>query len=292
MTGTEGTRMLVDSHCHIFTKRIVQNMKDRPAMVEELKLNVADSLPRLDPKSLEESAGTNGVDVCVLLPTTLPDKVRAVNDRFIRLSVELPRLRTLATLHPMMRSLSDEILRVFDLGINGFKFSSFSQRFDLSSPEVNAMIEAVEQSGRERGIQPVLVFDTFVRADTYFGAHPDNLTTPSKLAELVHRHTGINFVAAHMGGLLADFDELRRELPPAPNLYLDTSNAAHTLKKDQFIDLLRIHGSSHILFGTDWPWFSHATEIPTIRALLVQATYDQLDQAAVFGENAAKLFGF
>lgn len=267
-------------------------MKDRPLMVEELKLNVADSLPRLDPKSLKESAETNGVDLCVLLPTALPDKVRAENDRFIRLSAELTRLRTLATLHPMMRGISDEILRVFGLGINGFKFSSFSQRFDLSSREVNAMIEAVEQSGRQRGTQPVLVFDTFVRADTYFGAHPDHLTTPSKLAELIHRHPGINFVAAHMGGLLADFDELRQELPPAPNLYLDTSNAAHTLKKDQFIDLLRIHGSSHILFGTDWPWFSHATEIPKMRALLEQAGYDQLDQAEVFGENARRLFGF
>ncbi|MCL4537986.1 MAG: amidohydrolase family protein [Bacteroidetes bacterium] len=284
--------MLVDSHCHIFTKRIVQNMNDRPAMVEELKLNVGDSLPRLNPNALEESAEVNGVDVCVMLPTALPDKVRAMNDRFIRLSVELPRLRTLATLHPMMRGLSDEVLHVFDLGITGFKFSSFSQRFDLSSPEVNAMMAAVERLGRDRGIRPVLVFDTFVRADTYFGAHPDHLTTPSKLAKLIHRHPEINVVAAHMGGLLADFDELRRDLPPAPNLYLDTSNAAHTLKEDQFIELLRIHGSSRVLFGTDWPWFTHEAEIPKIRALLMKAGYDQPGQAAVFGENARRLFGF
>jgi uncharacterized protein len=284
--------MLVDSHCHIFTKRIVQNMKDRPVMVEELKLNVGDSLPRLDPKSLKESAEINGVDVCVLLPTALPDKVRAETDRFIRLSAEFPRLRTLATLHPMMRGLSDEILRVFDLGINGFKFSSFSQRFDPSSREVDVMTSEVERLGRARGIQPVFVFDTFIRADTYFGADPDHLTTPSRLAKVVHRHPGINFVAAHMGGLLADFDVLRRELSPTPNLYLDTSNAAHTLKDEHFIDLLRIHGSSHVLFGTDWPWFSHATEIPTIRALLVRAGYDELHQAAVFGENARRLFGF
>ena len=43
----------------------------------------------------------------------------------------LPDCRSFATLHPMMKGLSDEIRRVFDLGIIGFKLSSFSQRFDL-----------------------------------------------------------------------------------------------------------------------------------------------------------------
>jgi uncharacterized protein len=284
--------MIVDCHCHIFTDRILENTKARPDMVKELKLNVGNAFRRLDPRALEESAEANGVDVCVLLPTAPPDKVRAENDRFIRLSTGLPRLRTLATLHPMMQGASDEIRRIFDLGIYGFKISSFSQRFDLSSSELEVMLTEVERLGRDRGTRPTMVFDTFAAADIYFEAHPDHLTTPSKLAGLVLRHPGINFIGAHMGGLLADFDELRRDLHPAPNLYLDTSNAGHTLQEDQFIELLRIHGSSHILFGTDWPWFVHAAELSKIDSLLLEASYDQLDRSAVFGENARRLFGF
>jgi predicted TIM-barrel fold metal-dependent hydrolase len=284
--------MIVDCHCHIFTDRILENTKGRPDMVKELKLNVGHALQRLDPRALEESAEANGVDVCVLLPTAPPDKVRAENDRFIRLSTGLPRLRTFATLHPMMRGASDEIRRMFDLGIYGFKFSSFSQRFDLSSSEVEVMLTEVERLGRDSDTRPTLVFDTFAAADIYFDAHPDHLTSPSKLAGLVHRHPEINFIGAHMGGLLADFDELRGALVPAPNLYLDTSNASHTLQEDQFIELLKIHGSSHILFGTDWPWFVHEAELSKIDSLLVKAGYDQLDRAGVFGENARRLFGF
>jgi uncharacterized protein len=284
--------MIADCHCHIFTDRILGNTKARPDMVRELKLNVGDAFRRLDPEALEESAEANGVDVCVLLPTAPPDKVRAENDRFILLSTGLPRLRTFATLHPMMRCASDEIRRMFDLGIYGFKFSSFSQRFDLSSPEVEIMLTEVERLGRGSGTRPTLVFDTFAAADIYFGAKPDHLAKPHKLAGLVHRHPEINFIGAHMGGLLADFDELRRALLPAPNLYLDTSNAGHTLQEDQFIELLRIHGSSHILFGTDWPWFVHAAELSKIDSLLMKASYDELDRAAVFGENARRLFGF
>lgn len=261
-------------------------------MLKQLKLNVHNAVQRLDPGALEESAEANGVDACVLLPTALPDKIQAENDRFIRLSGGFSRLRTLATLHPMMRGLSYEIRRMFDFGINGFKFSSFSQRFDLSSAEVKVMLTEVEKLGRNRGVKPVLVFDTFTRADMYFGAQPDHLTTPSKLAALVRQHQGINFVCAHMGGLLANFDELSRALVPAPNLYLDTSNAGHTLQEDEFVELLRVHGSSRILFGTDWPWFVHAPELSKIGLLLSKAGYDQSDQAAVFGENAWRLFGF
>jgi uncharacterized protein len=284
--------MIVDCHCHIFTDRILENTKARPDMVKELKLNVGNAFRRLDPGALEESAEANGVDVCVLLPTAPPDKVRAENDRFIQFSAGLPRLRTLATLHPMMQGASDEIRRMFNLGIYGFKFSSFTQRFDPSSREFEGLLNEVERLGRDGDKQPTLVFDTFAVADVYFGTQPDHLTTPSKLAGLVLRHPGINFIGAHMGGLLADFDELRRDLLPAPNLYLDTSNAGHTLQEDQFIELLRIHGSSHILFGTDWPWFVHAAELSKVDSLLVKASYDELDRAAVFGENARRLFAF
>jgi hypothetical protein len=281
--------MFIDSHCHIFTDRIVENVRAKPLMLDELKLNVHDAVPRLPPKALEQSAEANNVDMCVLLPSAAPDKVRAENDRFIKFMMEFPRLRTLGTLHPAMQDLSDEIRRIFDLEINGFKFSSFSQRFDLLSPEVTRMLTEVEALGSNRDTRPVALFDTFATADIHFGADPDHLGTPAKLSELAHRHQGINFIAAHMGGLSADYDDLRGALLPASNLYLDTANAAHTLEEDQFVELLRLHGSSHILFGTDWPWFLHEAEIPKIASLLDKAGYDASDQAAVFGGNAERL---
>ena len=283
--------MIVDSHCHIFTSRIVENVAAKSAMVAELGLHVQDVGQRLDPGNLEESAWENNVDVCLLLPTAAPDKVRAENDRHLRLSSRYSRLRTLATLHPVMEDMSGEIRRVLELGIKGFKFSSFSQRFELASREVEAMLSRIELIGLEFGWQPVIILDTFTRADIHFGADPNHLTRPETLMQVVRRHAGINFIGSHMGGLAADIDELRRHLTPAPNLYLDTSNAAHTLHEADFSDLLSIHGPGHILFGTDWPWFHHADEIPRISSLLEKAGYNKSDQAAVFGGNACKLFG-
>lgn len=284
--------MIVDSHCHIFTEQIIRNVSSNSALVESIKLDVEHAEQRLDPKAAEQSAETSGVEICLLLPTAAPNKVRIENDRHLGFASQSPRLRTLATLHPMMKDLSDEIRRVFDLGAVGFKLSSFSQRFDLISREVEDMLSALDKSGSDCGIRPVVVLDTFTQADIHFGADRDHLTTPAKLAEIARRHSEIDFIGAHMGGLAADPDELLHGLTPAANLYLDTSNAAHTLTNGDFIKLLKIHGPYHILFGTDWPWFHHAAEIPKIRSLLEEAGYDKSEQAAVFGDNARRLFRF
>ncbi len=240
--------MIVDSHCHIFSDQIVRHTAQRTKMIGELKLGVAGSDARLTPESLAVSAEQNGIDICVILPTASPNRVKEENERFTQLASVSSRLKTVATLHPLMSGWSDEISRIFDSGICGFKFSSFSQRFDPLSSEMLDLLTDVERIGRGYDTIPVVIFDTFCKADIYYDAHPDHVMRPYKMAKLVARYAGINFVAAHMGGLLAPFDEVCRELTPASNLYLDTSNAAHTLAAEQFIELLQIHGPDHILF--------------------------------------------
>ena len=116
-----------------------------------------------------------------------------------------------------------------------------------------------------------VVLDTYFKADDRFGCDPEHVTTPARITDLVRRFPNIDVVGAHMGGLSAPEDQLLRELPAATNLYLDTSNAAHTLSAETFCTLLRIHGPEHILFGTDWPWFDPRDEIPRIDGLLKQA---------------------
>lgn len=272
--------------------RIVENMRTRPSLLGKLHLNVWDAEERLEPAALQLSAEKHNVEACLLLPSTGPLRIQAENDRFVGFTREFSHLRTLATLHPMMKDPLHEMERMFDLGIPGFKFSSFSQKFDPSASETGAMLKQLERLSGKQSRRPVAVFDTFVRADSFFGADPSLLTTPLRLSRTAKHHPGILFVAAHMGGLLADFDEILRDLPPAENLYLDTSNAAHTLTEDQFVQLLSIHGPSHILFGTDWPWFVHSAEPNKVDALLIKAGYDESERNSVFSENARRIFGF
>jgi uncharacterized protein len=281
----------IDSHCHIFTQRIVRNMRNKPELARELKLNVDQAFDRLEPRALQEYAETHHVERCLLLPTAMPDKVTTENRRFLGFTREYSRLRTLATLHPLMSNAGDEIRSVLDSGISGFKFSSFSQKFDICSPEFAAMLDEVERIGSIWKTAPVVVFDTFNKGAEYYGSSPEHITSPKKLSLLVKTHPGLRFLAAHMGGLLHDFSEMRRDLVPAPNLFLDTSNAAHTLTEEEFIELLESFGADRVLFGTDWPWFDAGSERVKISALMQKAEYTADEQSAVLGANAIRLFG-
>jgi|UniRef100_A0A7C4EUI7 predicted TIM-barrel fold metal-dependent hydrolase len=283
--------MIIDAHCHMFTPKLVRNVASKTQMVAELCLDTENAYRRLSAHSLEAAAALHNVDACILLPTAYAQRVKDENNFFMRFTNGSNRIKTLATLHPSMTDMEPEIHRIFSLGIRGFKLSSFTQRFDLESPETIKMLRAVERAGLIFGWKPVVVFDTFVAADIYFGANPMYLTTPKKLAQIVDRHKGLRIIAAHMGGLTADFQDIVSSLKPCENLYLDTSNAAHTLREEEFISLLRIHGPDHILFGTDWPWFHYRDEIPLIRSLLFKAGWTKKHVDMVFGANASDVFG-
>ena len=94
-----------------------------------------------------------------------------------------------------------------------------------------------------------------------------------------------------MGGLAAPFEELSRDLKPLSNLYLDTSNASHTLSTDQFVKMLQTHGSGHILFGTDLPWFLQSSEVKLVDSYLEKAGFSTQEKAAVFHGNLEKTLG-
>lgn len=128
-------------------------------------------------------------------------------------------------------------------------------------------------------------------ADIFFGSRPEHNTTPERLAQLVKNFSGINFVAAHMGGLAAPFQEIRSHLVPRDNLFLDTSNAAHVLEEKEFVFLLKANGPEHIIFGTDWPWFTHSPEIDLQNRLVKKAGYSKGDTDWVFSKNIARLTG-
>ena len=94
-----------------------------------------------------------------------------------------------------------------------------------------------------------------------------------------------------MGGLGAPFKELSRDLKPLPNLYLDTSNASHTLSTGQFVQMLQTHGPGHILFGTDWPWFLQSSEVERVDSFLEKAGFSTQEKEDVFYANLEKTLG-
>ncbi len=280
---------IIDAHSHLFSPGVIDSVERLREPLDALHLDFGQVRQRLTPQSLRASATAGGVEACLVLFTADRERIPEDNRRALELHGDGSALFALGTAHPALSDLEGELRSLALAGTRGLKFSSFSQAIDFNSSEAFAMLEMAESVWQAAGMRPTVVLDTFVRADKVFGTDLRFLTRPATLARLAARFPEINFIGAHMGGLAADFHELTRDLQPAVNLYLDTSNAAHTLTAEQFTSLLRSHGASRILFGTDWPWFGHTDEIPKILRLLDQAGFGEDEVRRVMRGNAGEL---
>jgi predicted TIM-barrel fold metal-dependent hydrolase len=282
---------IFDSHVHLFNRKVIENVSRRRGLVERLKLQTRDAADRMDIESLDRSLEATRVAGGLVLPTAGPADVARINNLFYEKISAHPFLKTAGTLHPDDPNAGQEIGKLCRNGARAVKLCSFSQGFVLDGPPALKLFDLIQHHNEECPLPFFIVLDTLYRADHWFGSHPSYNTTPEKIRTLVQRYPAINFVAAHMGGLSAPFEEIRTHLIPCANLYLDTSNAAHTLAEEEFVELLERFGPGHIIFGTDWPWFIHQTEIASIQRLTTQAGFGPEEKQAVFYENIANLLG-
>lgn len=282
---------IFDSHVHLFKVKVVENVISRADLVRTLCLDIENIEDRLKPSSLVEQLREAKVIGALLLPTSDVINLAKTNRECIEKAEKTPGLYTAGSLHPDYDDLEGELLHLSRSSVRVIKLCSFSQKFSPSGLKAYRMFERIQSFNGTLKIPFSIVMDTLTLADRYFGTDPDHTTTPGILMDLASRFRGIKFIGAHMGGLGAPFELLERCLEPAPNLYLDTSNAAHTLMKDQFIQLLRRHGSGHVIFGTDWPWFLHRREIELVDNYLEAAGFSRHEKQAVFSGNIENILG-
>ncbi|MFH2000884.1 MAG: amidohydrolase family protein [Planctomycetota bacterium] len=281
--------MIIDSHTHLFRSKIIANVANRKELVRILSLETQKAANRCRLDQLEQESRAAGVEACLLLPTATAKDVVSVNHRFLEYTKENRFFLTAGTLHPHHPGNAEVLDHLASRGVRAIKLCSFSQGFSLDDAETEALFDQIRQRPAMGKTPFCVILDTFYKADFFFGSPEKNTTTPDRLGRLVKRFPELRFVAAHMGGLTAPFSEILEHLPPRHNLYLDTSNAAHTLTEQEFIRMLRLHGPERILFGTDWPWFGYAEEIPCIDRLLKLAGFSKLDIKRVFAGNIMNL---
>ncbi len=282
---------MIDCHAHLFHPKVITNVKNRTALVHKIRLNTEEVDQRVGVGPLEQALHRNQFRACLVLPTALPHEVSQVNDTLFETLRTCRHLYPAGTLHPDYHANPAELDKFKARQQRGIKLCSFSQRFSLDSSAALDMFELIQNANIKEGNGFFVVLDTLAAAHKFFGSLPEHTTTPRILGQLVRRFPGINFIAAHMGGLSAAYSDIAAHLMPRENLFLDTSNAAHVLTETQFVSLLKRHGPEHIVFGTDWPWFTHDKEVKIILHLLKQAGFNGKQRDFVFSTNIADLMG-
>ncbi|HRR32645.1 MAG TPA: TatD family hydrolase [Kiritimatiellia bacterium] len=258
-----------DCHVHLYPDALA------PKAVSELARRFGNP-PAFDGTvaGLTADLARSGICGALNLPVaTRPDQVASINAWAA--SINRGPIRSLATLHPDTPDIPGVLAAIQAAGFRGIKLHPEYQDFTLDDPRMRP----VWIGCAERGL---LVF-LHAGGERVFA--PPYRTTPGALAELLVAHPCLTVVAAHLGGFQM-WDEVEKTLIGRP-IYLDLSHTLFWMPDEQLVRIVREHGSSRILFGTDAPWQSPDA---VLRAFL-RLPFTARQQRQILWDNAAGLFG-
>ncbi|HDJ29031.1 MAG TPA: hypothetical protein ENF28_07285, partial [Proteobacteria bacterium] len=188
--------MIIDSHIHIFSPKIIANVSRRLEMVERLHLQVEGAAEKTTVAALRQDMVAAGVSSALMLPTASAAEVRNTNRSCWSQASVHDFLLTAGTLHPDYPDIAGELSWFAEVGIRSIKLCSFSQGFLLTGSRAREMFALIQQYNDRREKKFFVILDTFFMASSYFGTQPDYDTMPEKLAWLAEEYPRINFVGA------------------------------------------------------------------------------------------------
>ncbi len=261
--------MIIDFHAHVYTDQ------DAPKTIAAAERRVGiEAGGQGTVSDLRKSMRSSGIDLSVLLPVARqPQQVGEVNDWFLRAAGE--GLITFGAIHPFQPDLVEELDRLKNKEVRGVKVVPFLQKVYPDDPRCDPLYKALI----ERDM--VLVF--------HAGKEPVDLRevfgTPDRFARVADRHPDLTLVLSHLGGFRMWRDVRKFLIPPAENVYFDTSYVSTRLSLEETLALILEMGTDRVLFGTDYPWAGQAEELELIKSLDLSGA----DRAMILEGNARRL---
>lgn len=262
--------MLIDFHFHAFTDKIaVRAMEKLTATCGVLAFTDG----RLS--SALQCFDRWGVDRGVLLPiATKPSQQRTINDWAAE--NDGGRVISFGTVHPDSEDLFEEMHRVKEMGLHGFKLHPEYQGFFINEPRLAPMFSELECIGLpvtvHAGLDPISPEVTYCM--------------PEPASEMIKRHPKLRIILAHMGGNEYWKESLEHICGLDGEVYIDTAYSLY-VPDELMLKMIRKHGADRVLFASDCPWQSAELMFRKIDALPL--TDDEKEK--IFFRNALELLG-
>lgn len=237
---------IIDAHAHIFPQKIAEkavrsigNFYDIPMDMEGVS------------EALIKSGEKIGVSKYLVCSTaTKPEQVKPINDFIFEECQKHPEFIGFATLHPDMENMEEEVERILKRGYYGIKLHPDFQEFNIDSEKAMRMYALLE------GKLAVL----FHTGDARY-----EFSRPKRLARVCEKYPGLKCIAAHFGGF-QKLDEAF-DVYDNPNIYMDTSSSLFVIDKERVMKFLDKFGYERFFFGTDFPMWSHESELQRFLSL-------------------------
>ncbi len=281
--------MIIDFHVHTFPAGISSKVLEKLSRLSHTKYFTDGSVQGLV-ASMEEAS----VDVSVNLPVmTNPAQVEKVNSALIedRENLAAQHIITFGGMHPDYGNYKKELSRLKQNGIPGIKIHPAYQNTDIDDIRMMRIIDCASDLG--------LIVLTHAGID--IGIYDHNYASVGQILHVIDELHPTKFVLAHMGNW-ACWDDVERDLAGAP-VWLDTAFAlgpvtpagrqeekpylSCNLSDEDFLRIVRKHGTDKILFATDSPWESQKKYVSRVRRVPLSDS----EREQIFSQNATALLG-
>lgn len=267
--------MVIDIHTHSFPDAIY---KSAIKTLEDNIINASKTDCRAvgsgNNAGLLQSMQDGGIDISVILPiATSPKQTKTINDYAQQVS-KSENLISFGSIHPSQADDCDRILEdLCERGFLGIKLHPEYQGSDIDSKEMLKIINKCDELG----------LLTVVHAGIDAGFSPSVHCLPKQLKNALDYTSGNNLIAAHMGGWQC-WDDVQKYII-GRNIMIDTSLSLNFMSEKDATDMIKLHGTDKVLFGTDWPWFSQKESVELVSRL--NLTDDEKNK--ILSENAKKI---
>lgn len=259
--------MLIDFHTHMFPDKIAEQTISYLAEICKMP-------PQTDgtAEGLLKSSKKGGGDLNIALPAmTKPSQFDSMN-RFCA-SYQQGSILSFGGIHPASDNYKEELRWLKESGFKGIKLHPDYQDMYFNDIRYKRLIEFASELG--------LVIVTHAGADP---KSPHNVhCTPKMAREVIDEVHPKNLVLAHLGGNEM-WDEVE-ECLVGEDVYFDTAVVLDVIDPEQFLRIVRAHGSDKILFGTDVPWRAQDAFVRKLGEFPLAE--DELEN--IFYKNARKL---
>lgn len=258
---------LIDFHTHIYPDSIAEKATHSVESFYSVKADhtgTAGELLRIS----EEL----GISLNVVLPVAVkPTGVSHINDFASDMQKTHSKLYCFGTVHAGTENIEAETERLMNIGLHGVKLHPDTQLFNIDDERMFPVYEIIE------GRIPLMVHTGDPRFDY---SHPRRLRRVMKI------FPRLKCIAAHFGGWSMT-EEGIEFLSDMENCCVDMSSTFYYMPLSQGKRLISAYGEDRVLFASDFPAGSPATEKENLMKLDIS---DDAKEKIAY-KNAERLLG-
>jgi len=231
---------IIDAHVHIFPEKIAEKATESIGNYYRIPMFANGTIEDL----ISNGEKINVYKYIVHSTATKVEQVESINNFIAETQSKNRKFIGFGTLHPGLDDVEFEVNRIISLGLKGVKLHPDFQDFNIDDTCMMPIYRAVE------GKLPVLI---------HMGDEEKTSSSPERLAKVIEIFPNLKIIAAHLGGYHMWGDSMKYLV--GKNIYFDTSSTLAILDKEKVTDIIRRHGVEKVLFGTDYPMWSHEEEL-------------------------------